>query len=588
VLERSLRAISVNLRLPVSLELTNKPGHCEHTSGPACLPVRSDMWNDPSRRCICRVSGRWAFYQLYLVPFFYLQSILMRMLREHATSEMRRVCASTSSWRTRMRLGIANEWLFAGLLASFCLIYVGWYPATISIEDESAILSTVYSIEHGSFFILDPRPKSGVWIGNHIISRYSVFHAALLVPAALLDWRLVFLVTASFFISGAFILRGILLRNGLGSEWCALYFLLAGALFYSQTIVAAVPAAVFGLLGVSLCLRVPTHPLLAGLCFGASVLLHDSMAPMAIVFSTVWCLEQGISRLRYNVTNLLVGALPAIAALAVYNYLTTGNPLKDVYILTGHQYQFRGSHLFSFFIFYVLSLAVFPIGGWSVFSREWSGTLTIPAVSAVTVTMMSFYFYREGLNVGSARVGSAIAMITGIVPGQRFLLPVSMIACLPAARFLNSRVITWRPERLRVAKLAALGMFTLLFSLLSAAHQSYLRVHFQIQQVLYEQLPPNARIVLSGTLQQGDAPDAPWPSEILVKEFLPTGNLYTHLIIPRAAYIPTPDVYIVFLTPPGQAPRDNLMRGRVVKLFKLRSWVWNRDLWIGSPARRPA
>ena len=501
-------------------------------------------------------------------------------------TDVRRDDASPPNWCTRIGRGIAKEWLFAGLLASFCLIYVRWYPATISVEDESAILSTVYSFEHGSLFILDPRPRSGFWFGNHIISRFSPFHAALLVPPMLLNWHLGFLVAATFFIIGAFILRGMLLRSGLGSEWCTLYFLLVGALYYSQTIRETVPAAVLGLLGVSLCLRVPARPLLAGLCFGASVLVADLMAPMAMVFSAVWCLEQGTDRLRHNATRLLIGAVPAIAALAAYNYLTTGSPVKDVYILTGHQYQFKGDHLLSFFIFYVLSLAVFPIGGWSVFSRRWSGTLALPAVSAVMVTMVSLYFDREGLNVGSARVGRAIAMITGIVPGQRFLLPVSMIACLPAARFLNSRLIMWRPQRLRAAELAALGTFAVLFAVLSAAHQSYLRAHAEIQQTLYDQLPPNAQIVLTGTFQQGDQPYAPAPWDILVKEFLPTKSIYPHLIIPKPDYTPTPEVYIVLLTAAGQPPPDNLTRGRVVRLFKIRSWVWNRDLRIASPVRR--
>ena len=228
-------------------------------------------------------------------------------------TDVRRDDASAPNWCARVARGIAKEWLFAGLLASFCLIYVRWYPATISVEDESAILSTAYSFEHASLFIVDPRPRSGFWLGNHIISRFSPFHAALLVPAMLLNWRLGFLVAATFFIIGAFILRGMLLRSGLGSEWCTLYFLLVGALYYSQTIRETVPAAVLGLLGVSLCLRVRARPLLAGVCFGASVLVADLMAPMAMVFSAVWCLEQGIDRLRHNATSLLVGALPAIA-----------------------------------------------------------------------------------------------------------------------------------------------------------------------------------------------------------------------------------------------------------------------------------
>ncbi|MGA6971502.1 MAG: hypothetical protein WBY93_07715, partial [Candidatus Binatus sp.] len=102
------------------------------------------------------------------------------------------------------------------MLAAFCLIYALWYPATISIEDESSNIALAYSIEHGSIYTEAAGQLWGLPIGIHNVSKFSPFHAALLVPAIALNWKLVFLVSAGFFIAGAFILRTMLLRDGLG------------------------------------------------------------------------------------------------------------------------------------------------------------------------------------------------------------------------------------------------------------------------------------------------------------------------------------------------------------------------------------
>jgi len=158
------------------------------------------------------------------------------------------------------RFDLRKEWLFAALLLSFCFIYALWYPATISIADESSIIALAYCIEHGTIFTEAAGELWGVQIGNHLIEKFSPFHAAMLVPAMMVNWRLAFLVSAASFVAGAFLLRAMLSREGLGNEWTVLYFLLAGALYYSGTLMAAVPAAVMGLLGVLFCLRTPARP----------------------------------------------------------------------------------------------------------------------------------------------------------------------------------------------------------------------------------------------------------------------------------------------------------------------------------------
>jgi hypothetical protein len=328
-----------------------------------------------------------------------------------------------------------------------------------------------------------------------------------------------------------------------------------------------VPAAVMCLWGVSLCLRRSPRPFLAGLAFGISVLFHPWMAPFALVFTATWCLENRFS----GFAGLLAGALPPVVLLAVYNFLTTGSPFHNVYTILGHQHLFDGDHLLHFSIFYLFSLAVFPLAGWTVFSRRWSGTWAIPAVAAVVVTMASLYYYRDGLNVGSTRVGNTIAEITGLVPGQRFLIPLSMIACIPAARFLNFRVSTWNAVQINRIKIAALGIFVVGFGLLSVFHQAYLKAFAKIQFTLHESIPDEARVVAAG--------DA-------VKEFAPLGVVYRKLVAIDEADTPPQDAYAAILVPPGQLPSRSWIDHRTFRVTPIRSWIWNRDLFIANPVNQ--
>lgn len=465
------------------------------------------------------------------------------------------------------RFQLRCEWAFAAMLAAYGVIYLAWYPATYTISDEGNYIALAQALWHGTIFVDRAGGFWGLPVGNHLVSKYSVFHSALLAPAFALDWRLMFIVSAGFFIWGAFILRKILMGHGLGSGWCLLYFMLAGGLYYSQTVMAAVPSAVTGLLGVSLCLRDRPRPLLAGLAFGASILLHPWMGPLAAIFALVWSLEQGRAGMIQAALALAVGVLPASLAIMAYNAATTGSPFQDVYTILGSQYEFTGERLPGFIYFYAVSFAIFPIAGWSALWRRFSGTWAIPATCALGFAMCSLYFFRDGLRTGSARIGP-LAFIAGAIPGQRFLLPISMIACLPAARFLAA--ITSRiPARMhRPARIAAIASFAIFFAGLSFTHASYIGAHAALQRALAECLPPGAPIGVAGEA---------------IKEFAPTDRLYSRLdYFEDDAAIP-PDHYFVCVRLPGDVPPPAWIRGHRATMLKFRSWAWNRDLWIGTP-----
>jgi hypothetical protein len=107
------------------------------------------------------------------------------------------------------------------------------------------------------------------------------------------------------------------------------------------------------------------------------------------------------------------------------------------YAINGEALWFTGEHFASFFPFYVASIVIFPVAGLAALSPRWSRGWQTPAAVAAVVIAASLYGYRDGLTSGLA---PAAAMLAGAVPGQRFILPASVIACVPAARWLDERL----------------------------------------------------------------------------------------------------------------------------------------------------
>jgi len=465
-----------------------------------------------------------------------------------------------------MRRGDRLFWIY---LAAFAAILFAFYPRTYAIEDEFNILSLSVAISRGTV-LLD---RAGldldadlVWHG-HTISKFSPFHAALLTPAVAVSWRLAFAVAGLFAAWGALVFRGMLRREGLSSGWVALYFLCAGLWFYSRTLMAAVPASVMVLMGASLLLRDRSRPALAGAALSAAGLLHPWMIPVAAALAAGWWLDAPRGRMR-PAAALAAGAAPGAAALLFYNWFTTGSPFMNAYSLLGTQYGFRGEHLGSFAPFYLGSLLIMPLGGWAALAPRWNRGLAVPAAVATVLVMASLYYFRDGLGYG----------IAGLLPGQRFLLPASLLACLPAARFLSDRAARMHPSGgfaallERAVPATALACFVGGFVLVSAGHKSYLDAHASLQSALRAALPDGSRVLVG---------------ERAFKEFAPVLGRWTlrQMHDDRAPGAAERDgAYEVWLGAPGQSPPPGWFTGRAPSRVEIRSWVWKRDAWIAPPA----
>ncbi len=472
-----------------------------------------------------------------------------------------------------------REWLFFGLVGAFALVYLAQYPASFAIADECEILSLAYAIEHGT--VHPDRAGLVTWnysmefeAGGHRVIKYSPFHAALLAPALGAGWQLAFLVTAAFYILGAFVVRSMLVGEGVASEWAILYFLLPGMLYYSGTLMAAVPAAVMGLSGVALLARRRPRVALGAAALGGAVLLHLWMAALAVPFAVMWWLECGGENRWRIAAALAAGAAPAIAMAAAYNYATVGSPVVTGYMITGEVFAFSGQHLPRFLPFYAISLAVFPIAGLSVLSPRWSRGWAAPAAAFAIVAGASMYNYRDGL---TSNLPAMAGFIAGAVPAQRFLLPASVIACVPAARWLENRLggagFQWSAR----ARVVALALFAAVFGAIATLHQGFLRANAIVQRAIASAVPEGAEIVGTGDV---------------LKELAPVYRIVRfHAVDPGDESVAgAADAYLVWIGAPGTKPPPYWTDGRKTESVQARSWAWNRDLWIAWPrtgAARP-
>jgi hypothetical protein len=447
----------------------------------------------------------------------------------------------------------------------FLVIYVAFFPATYSIEDESNIISLATALGHGTVFLDRAGIDSGrdLPVLGHRISKYSPFHAALLTPAIATAWRLAFLVTAGFVLLGAWIIVRMLEREGLSSDWVLLYFVNPGLLYYSRTLLSMVPASVMALFGVSLLFRSRPRPVAGALALGAAALLHIWLAPVALVIAGCWWVERSRTSLR-GAAALVTGAAPAVLLMGLYNGVTTGNPLVNSYWLIGHQQNFAGDQLAGFVVYYSMALLFVPPGGWMAMTRRWAGSAAVPLAIVAVLTLASFYYYRDGMNFG----------VAGWVPGLRFLLPASLLAVVPAAHWWNDAVLPMNPnKRLRwLAPVWGTALFGLGFAVLSVGHQDYLNAQRDAQRFVATEIPAGARIVGGpGTFKLFAPVVGRWSVE-LVEE----GE--SRLAVQRR------DCYVVWITSSEEQVDPGWFRDRASRATTVNSWIWRRKIVIGRPA----
>jgi hypothetical protein len=451
--------------------------------------------------------------------------------------------------------------LFALLVGTYLAGFLLFYPATWAIDDEGSVLALTASLSRGTVFL----DRAGIDVGTsfawngHLLSKFSPFHALLFVPFIDTNWRLMFLVGPAFVVTGAFVIRRMLQERGLPEHWIALYFLCPGLIYYSRTLMAAVPAAVLALIGTWLLFRARPRPAIGALALAFATLLHVWMGPVAVALAVGWWFERG-RRVPFAAAKICAGALPGVLALAGYNWLTTGTPFQNVYSLIGVHRMFAFAHLRANAAFYAVALALSPPFGWAVARRKYAGSTTIALAAVTTVILASLYYFRD------ARAYSVV----GFVPGQRFLIPVSLLAVVPAAAAVDelcNRGAIWRRLGQKLptvlAGAAVLGMLSL-----HILHQEYLKANASIQDVIRSEIPSGSEVLAS---------------DRALKHFAPVIGAWR--VVPERAPRPGKGLaaspYRAWVVPHGTSGDWFRATGDAWIMHEVHSWIQDTDVWIG-------
>ena len=340
-------------------------------------------------------------------------------------------------------------------------------------------------------------------------------------------------------------------------------------------VMAAVPASVMVLLGASLLLRDRSRPAAGGLRAGA----RRAAASLDDPGCRRRCRSAGGSddpraRLRSLLGPRRRRGAGCRDACSLYNCLHHRPSAGERLLGDGNANGFKAENIATFLPLYRISLLVMPLAGWAAFSPRWSRGLAIPLAVGTVVVMASLYYFRDGLGYG----------VAGLLPAQRFLLPRRCSRVCRRRAILATVRRDRRPTRSDGFRRASHS--TRCFG----GGSGVLRHRF-VAVRLARRLSRCAR---AGT-DRGQGVD-PRGSHVLVgerayKSFAPV--LGTWQLLTLRGRVPHGPLDATGRMSCGSA-RPEAIRHRAgwpirrPRRVPARSWVWNRDVWIGPPARRRA
>lgn len=320
-----------------------------------------------------------------------------------------------------------KKMLFFFLILQIAVICF-YYPDFYGIYDEDLYLTTTYAMQNGTFFYEKAgisAPLLGVAKGSGgTFSIYPPGNSALLLPFAIVHWKLGFLKNIFFYI-GSFLLFILILRKlNIDPVYSLIFLLHPTIVLFSRTLMSDIPSMFFLLLGIFLLLD--KKDLAAGFSLGFLVLLRYPNAVIIIgIFGALLYLKE-----YKKIISLLPGIALFSLVLVGYIIYTYGFILGP---LTISNAKLFGVKYFIYnFPYYILSLNILYPGLLLVaiffgFRRKKISLFVIP--SLVVIIFYSFYYFIDG--------GSSL--MEKLVKGQRFMVPVIPLLLIPYLAFLKDK-----------------------------------------------------------------------------------------------------------------------------------------------------
>lgn len=355
--------------------------------------------------------------------------------------------------------------------------------------DENIYIGLANVFRHGALFAdqVGIRIPYLAWNGTHWVSQYPPGMPALIALFSFMGWNFIFLIGPLFLLIGfAFFVRW-LRSEGLPVGYAWLYLYYPAFLFYSRTVMSEIPCMAF--VTVACCEFSRKRFLTAGFLIGIAANFRNPAALILIaMIATCWLEHRAKSSISLTfppACKLLLGALPPIGLILLYNALTTGHLFRFPYELTTGQ-PLRIAHVVPNFVRFGESLMVVYPG--MLLSVLWAaprrGGLPLAAFGIFTLfhalVPPSWITSNQWEDLGQR-----------LVLQHRFLLPA-----LPCLLFLFIRMLDGLFQSVRIAVnrflLLALPLLVIAAGFLHVRHQNHLIKLAAFQEIIYARIPEEA------------------------------------------------------------------------------------------------
>ena len=323
-------------------------------------------------------------------------------------------------------LPFSEKFLIASA-AIFILLFLFFYPPFFTSIDESQYVKQAWLFLHGRLGEQDPLQAFDLfWNGSFFVPRYPPLTALLLAPFLFLGWQFSFLLNLLVHLAGFSVFYLLLKRLRINPAFAVLYLFFPASALFSRFAVSEPLSALFVLLGAYLYLsdgeNAKAH-FLSGAFFGLAIAARYTNALAFAPFLLFAFFDN-----KEKLARLVLGALPFVALLLLFNNAAFGGFLRTGYSITGESLKFEfGAEFFSKLPAYAaVLLAVFPAMLAVVFFERTRLFRETVLASALFLLFFSAYFWSAN-----------ILGISDILTKARFFLPIIGLLLVPYASFLS-------------------------------------------------------------------------------------------------------------------------------------------------------
>ncbi|MBI4052647.1 MAG: hypothetical protein HY394_01255 [Candidatus Diapherotrites archaeon] len=312
----------------------------------------------------------------------------------------------------------------------FIALYLFFYPPFFTSIDESQFVKQAWLFLHGKIGEQDPLQAFDLfWNGSFFVPRYPPLAAFLLVPFLFFGWQFSFLLNLLMHLAGFSVFYLLLKRLRINPAFAVLYLFFPASALFSRFAVSEPLSSLLVLLAAYFYLSDEGQGIgskghfLAGAFFGLSLLARYTNVLAFAPFLLFAFFDS-----REKLARLVVGALPFIALLLLFNNAAFGGFLETGYSITGERLKFEFGTVFAakLFSYVLVLLAVFPAMLAVVFVERTRLFHETVLASALFLLFFSAYFWSAN-----------ILGLSDVLTKARFFLPITGLLLVPYASFLS-------------------------------------------------------------------------------------------------------------------------------------------------------